>query len=123
MHHALGSGTLLMSEVNIKQQFDSKLIDKITKNQLALLKKSLKLLKPGKEMIYSTCSILSCENEAIIQKVLKEENVEIVPIEMNKMKDIPLLPVKIKGTICICPSEFYEGFFVAKIRKMKENSN
>lgn len=109
-----------MSEVNTKQRFDLKLIDKITKTQVALLKKALKLLRPGKEMIYSTCSILSCENEEIIQKVLEEENAEIVPIKIDGIETIPLLPVKIKGTICVCPSELYEGFFVAKIRKKEK---
>ena len=27
------------------------------------------------------------------------------------------LPVEIEGTVCVCPTELYEGFFVAKLRK------
>ena len=37
---------------------------------------------------------------------------------MNKT-GIPLLPTTIEGTICVCPNELYEGFFVAKLRKIK----
>ena len=48
-----------------------------------------------------------------------EEAAEIVPIDERYFKDIPLLPVNIIGTICVCPSELYEGFFVAKISKLK----
>ncbi len=113
-----GSGTLYLQDKNIFNYFTPKLIEKSSKTQLALLKKALKVLKPGKELIYSTCSILSCENEDIVNKALSEVKAEIVPIKTNCIEDIPLLPVKINGTICVCPSEYYEGFFIAKIKKL-----
>ena len=68
-------------------------------------------------MVYSTCSILKCENEENIQKILGRGNLEIVPIEEECTKYIPKLPVSIKGTICVKPNELYEGFFIAKLRK------
>ena len=40
-----------------------------------------------------------------------------MPINEKMFKGIPLLPVNIKDTICVCPSELYEGFFVAKLIK------
>ena len=40
-----------------------KLIDNIVKVQESLIRKALSILKPGKTMIYSTCSILKSENE------------------------------------------------------------
>ena len=109
-----GSGTL---NANFENRFTMKLVEKSTKSQLSLLKKAIKILKPGHEMVYSTCSILQCENEDIVNKVLKEENVEIVPIEFEEMGEIPQLPTKIEGTLCVCPTELYEGFFVAKLLK------
>ena len=69
-------------------------------------------------MVYSTCSILSKENEDIISKILSEYKCEIIPIEFEGMDKLPILPVKIKGTLCIYPDEFYEGFYVAKIKKL-----
>lgn len=112
-----GSGTLNLNDENILKFFTPKLIEKSTKAQFALLSKALKILKPGKEMIYSTCSILSAENEDILNKVLKFSNAEVVPIEFSGMEDLPQLPTKIPGTLCVCPNELYEGFFIAKIKK------
>lgn len=112
-----GSGTLNIEESNIEKYFTQKLIEKCTKTQFELLKKATRVLKPGKNMVYSTCSILACENEDIVSKILKSNKCEIVPIEFKGMEDVPLLPSKIKGTICVKPTELYEGFFVAKIKK------
>lgn len=112
-----GSGTLSVDNIKLSKIFTIKLIEKSIKSQNALLKKALKILKSGSEMVYSTCSILSCENEDVITKILKENNAQIIPIQFEGMDKLPLLPTKIKGTICVCPNELYEGFFVAKIKK------
>lgn len=112
-----GSGTLNINDENIFKYFTPKLIEKSAKTQLTLLKKALKILKPGKEMIYSTCSILKCENEDIITAALKGTNAKIVPIDFQGMEQLPLLPTTIPGTLCVCPNELYEGFFIAKLKK------
>ena len=114
-----GSGTIDLNDEKTYKNFTEKLVEKSTKSQITLLKKALKILKPGHEMIYSTCSILAKENEEILNKALKGNNAEIVPIELNGIDEIPILPTKIKGTLCVCPNKYYEGFFVAKIRKNK----
>lgn len=113
-----GSGTLdLQNEENYKH-FTKKLVDKCVKSQTMLIEKALKILKPGKEMVYSTCSVLSEENEEIVEKALKQFNCKVVPIEFEGIDKLNLLPTKINGTICVCPDEYYEGFFVAKIQKL-----
>ena len=86
-----------------------------SKTQEELLRKAIKISKSGGEIIYSTCSILKQENEEILKKIIKSGKVEIVPIKINS--EIPTLPVGIDGTICVAPTELYEGFFVAKIYK------
>ena len=111
-----GSGTLNNNDNKIEKTFTPKLIQKSSKTQAQLLKKAINILKQGKEMIYSTCSILQEENEDILASILKTGKVEIVPINVDKT--IPKLPTKIDGTLCVCPNEEYEGFFVAKIRKI-----
>lgn len=108
-----GSGTMSIFDKN----FNEELIKRSSKTQEELLKKALKILKPGGEMIYSTCSILKQENEDVLAKVLTKANAEIEPI--NLTENIVTLPSKINGTITVCPTENYEGFFVAKIRKLK----
>lgn len=112
-----GSGTINLQEEKSYKNFTKELIQKSVTTQKELLNKALNILKPGKEMIYSTCSILSCENEQIIQTVLDNGRAEIVPISFEGKEELPLLPTKIDGTLCVCPNEFYEGFFIAKIRK------
>ena len=112
-----GSGILNVEDVNLEKTFTEKLIEKSQKSQLELLNKAVKILKQGQEMVYSTCSILNVENEEIVSKILKNNKVEIVPIEFEGKEELPLLPTKIDGTLCVIPTELYEGFFIAKIRK------
>ena len=114
-----GSGTLYLEDPNLNKYFTKVLVDKSTKAQFALLKKALRILKPGEEMVYSTCSILQEENEEIVRKAMTTAKCEIVKIEFEGMDKLPLLPSKIDGTLCIKPTELYEGFYVAKIRKLK----
>ncbi len=110
-----GSGTLQIENGTMKENFTEKLIQKSVSSQKALLKKAISVLKTGGEMVYSTCSILKEENEEIILPLLKEQQVEICPIQIE---NLPLLPTSIKESICIAPNELYEGFFVVKLRKL-----
>lgn len=107
-----GSGT----ENVLNAKFTEELIERSVKTQEELFKKALKILKPGGEMVYSTCSILKQENEDLLKKFLKKSKIEIMPI--NLTDEIPMLPTTLKGTVCVCPTEIYEGFFVAKIKKL-----
>lgn len=106
-----GSGTMSIFD----NSFNNELINRSSRTQEELLRKALKILKPGGEMIYSTCSILEQENEEVIRRVVQKSGAEIVSIE--PIEGIPLLPTSIDGVMCVCPTELYEGFFVAKIRK------
>ena len=111
-----GSGTLDLNTGISEKNFSLNLISKSVKAQTALLEKALKILKPGCDMVYSTCSILQEENEEILEKVLSKNKAKIVPIDFE-LKDLPLLPSKIPGTLCVLPNDLYEGFFIAKIKK------
>ena len=106
-----GSGT----ENVFTPNFSENLIQKSSKVQEELLTKALTILKPAGEMVYSTCSILKEENEEIVKKVLKKFKAQIIPI--NVPQNIPVLPTTIDGALCVCPTKYYEGFFVVKIFK------
>lgn len=112
-----GSGTINIFDEKLNKYFTKELVDRSIKTQKELLQKAIKVLKKGGEMVYSTCSILKQENEENIEKFLKNNQLEIVPIDIELLKDIPILPSKIEGVITVCPNELYEGFFVAKLRK------
>lgn len=85
-----GSGTLDISNANYEKYFTNKLISKSIENQRKLISKALRLLKKGGTLVYSTCSILNCENEEVVDK--------LKPYEMTK----------------IMPNDIYEGFFICK---------
>lgn len=113
-----GSGTVQLGRAREKASFTEANLQKTTRAQAALLAKALRLLRPGCEMVYSTCSILERENEAIVRRALGK-GAQIVPLELAGMEDVPTLPTTIPGTLCVMPTELYEGFFVAKIRRVK----
>ena len=105
-----GSGTI---EEEDYSKINEKLVDSITRVQESLLRKALSILKSGSTMIYSTCSVLKCENEEIVKKMMNEFDIEIVPLETS----FETLPSSIDGVLTILPSEVNEGFFICKIKK------
>lgn len=111
-----GSGTVQLCESS-RARFDRETLARVGKTQEALLRKALRLLRPGHEMVYSTCSILAQENEALLRRVLPGAQGEIVPIDPAAFPGVPLLPVALPGTLCVMPDACYEGFFAARIRK------
>lgn len=112
-----GSGTIKISNGKQCNNFTKELVERSTKTQKELIKKASKILKSGGELIYSTCSILKEENEEIVKEILKNGEMKILPITDEIFKYVPKLPVTIEGTMCICPSDLSEGFFIAKLIK------
>ncbi len=110
-----GSGTLTKENIS---SFSEDLVSRISKVQEELLEKALKLIKKDGYIIYSTCSILKEENELLLEKFIKNNKIEIIPLDLSKYQELPYLTTKIPGTLCVCPNELYEGFFIAKIRKV-----
>ena len=90
-----GSGT----DNVFKSNFTLDLVQKSKKTQERLIRKALKILKPGGE------------------KVLKEFKASLVPVYLSG--EIECLPSKLKDVAVVAPNELFEGFFVAKIRKEK----
>lgn len=122
-----GSGTINVFDPKLSKRFSWQLIQKSCKAQTALLTRALALLKPEAELVYSTCSVLACENEHIVQSVLagarkqkrQQKEFEVKPIELAAAEGLPLLPTSIEGSLCVCPTEFYEGFFMCKIKRTR----
>ena len=110
-----GSGTLTSDTIS---SFSEELVTRIAKVQEELLDKALKHLKKDGYIIYSTCSILKQENEEMLNRFINDKKIEIIPLDLSNYKELPLLHTDIPGTLCVCPNELYEGFFIAKIRKV-----
>lgn len=112
-----GSGTLDIENPNTFKYFTEYLVEKSVKTQKVLIEKAIELLKPGGEMVYSTCSILKRENEDIVESLLKRGIAEVKLFDEDVFEDVPKLPTKINGAMCVMPSEIYEGFFAIKLIK------
>lgn len=110
-----GSGTIYQDSSVVTKE----LVDRCVNVQRELLRKAISLLKKEQEMIYSTCSILKEENEKQLEYFIKNGVIEIIPLDTSMLEDVFLLPSNIEGTVLVGPNQFYEGFFIAKIKKKK----
>ena len=111
-----GSGTILLGEGIPPRRMEPAWVQKTVKTQKALLKKAVSVLKPGGTLVYSTCSILREENEAVAQTAL-DAGLTLVPVPDELRAALPTLPVTLPGTLCVRPTEQFEGFFVSVFRK------
>ena len=106
-----GSGTLTEEG---EAKISEKLIQNSVKLQEKLLKKALKLLKSGSVMVYSTCSVLHEENEGVLKSVIKAGEVELIPATLPF--EVPRIE-SLENTLLIPPTDLFEGFFCAVIKK------
>ena len=123
-----GEGTLRSSPITY-QMWNPRTIKILSRLQKALLASSIEILKPGGEIVYSTCTHAPEENEEVVDFVLKKFENDIGIEKIN-------LPVKcrpginkwldndydkdIEKSCRIYPQDNdTEGFFIAKLRRIK----
>ena len=82
--------------------------------QKEILDEAVKMLAPGGTLVYSTCTILERENQAVVQEFLQQHpEFEAVPIEH------PVFGTSENGMITLLPSiHDTDGFFIAKLRRL-----
>ena len=132
-----GTGTYRTGDERAQTRMTSHLLARVTKAQRALLDRALTVLKPGGELVYATCSIMPEENERqVIAALKRHRDCELVPLTGPVPEDsparpataqavadaveagaIPRLPNELPGTLTVCPSQLFEGFYIAKIKK------
>lgn len=119
-----GVGLFALGNPQTTRHWSMRTVNQLSSEQKKLFRTALWALKPCGRLVYSTCTLMKEENEAIVNwaadkygEVLTVENVEM------KMAGAPTLDVKFKNGgkgLTILPSDLYEGFFVAKMRKTGE---
>lgn len=97
----LGIG-VIKRKPDIKWQRKAEDIEEIIKIQKKILEQCSKYLKPGGDLVYSTCSILKEENENIIFDFL------------NKNTDFEMVK---NSKYSIMPDKQRDGFFICKLYK------
>ncbi len=120
-----GEGTLKTSKKTFLI-WNINMIKKLSKIQKKLIASAIKILKPGGELVYSTCTHSPEENEEIIDFAVKNFNIKIEKIELpiksengiagfnNKNYDS-----QVKLTHRIYPHDNNtEGFFLSKLKKL-----
>lgn len=81
--------------------------------QAAILKNAAGYVKPGGILVYSTCTVLRSENEAVVEDFLSSDpNFSLVPLtELGITEGMALLPAG---------QENCDGFFIARMQRRKE---
>ena len=97
---------------NIVQDDDGATIKHILRDKLNISSRLLNKLKMNEKILVNNIPVFS-------NYIVHYKDEIIVKIDFEGIENIPLLPTKIEGTLCVCPNKYYEGFFVAKIRKNK----
>jgi NOL1/NOP2/sun family putative RNA methylase len=100
--------------------------ERLADSQKNLLNSAIKSLRPGGELVYSTCTLTTVENEEIINFALTEFPVEVIEIQLEGIKTWPGLTKfedktfhpDLANTIRLYPFDrMTEGFYVARLRK------
>jgi 16S rRNA (cytosine967-C5)-methyltransferase len=74
-----GLGTLRRNpDLKFRQSPES--VAELTRKQGAIVRAAAKLLKPGGRLLYATCSLLPEENEAIVEALLAEGGLTLLPV-------------------------------------------
>lgn len=98
---------------------DESCISELATTQRQILENAAKYLKVGGAMVYSTCTLFKEENENVVQDFL-EKNVDFVLEHISGLEKIDNGKyLDNQGMIQILPHDEYDGFFIAKIRRVK----
>jgi 16S rRNA (cytosine967-C5)-methyltransferase len=98
-------------DMKLNREYDD--VKNINALQLSILKNVCRYVKKGGYLVYSTCSVFSCENQAIIDKFLLE-NKDFCVEDINSK----LANIKVKNGLQFLPHVSGGGFFVCKLKKI-----
>ena len=82
--------------------------------QLAILENQARYVRPGGVLLYSTCTVLKRENEAVVEAFLKEN-----PEFTTENLELPnVFPKNTDGMLTLVPGEYdTDGFFICRMRR------
>lgn len=92
-------------------------IAQLAKTQIAILQNASRYLKIGGVMVYSTCTLFDDENDNIVSEFLENGDFALQKIDMDNIDG-----GKYKnndGRIQILPHAEYDGFYIAKLVRLK----
>ena len=114
-----GSGTWRRNP-DLKWRLNPSELESLMALQGRILEAAAKLVKPGGKLIYSTCSMLACENEAHIANFLtKNKNFGVVSVKKMWDKIAPVAEREDSPALRLSPhQEGVDGFFAAVFERL-----
>jgi 16S rRNA (cytosine967-C5)-methyltransferase len=117
---------LIASKPEIKWNKKKDDIKKLSRIQMELLENALLLLKPGGILLYTTCTLNREENQDLIRRflILHQNDLDIYDIksDLKRLKIDNVINVQKEGWLELFPPDSNtEGFFMAKLIKVKGN--
>jgi NOL1/NOP2/sun family putative RNA methylase len=126
-----GEGTLRSSPKTFLA-WNEKMFNIFSRLQKALASSALECLREEGEMIYSTCTHAPEENEEVVQYLIENYDIEILPIKLPKELKTreglsnwqgKAFSPEIKKAVRLYPQDNNtEGFFLCKIKKLSNKS-
>ena len=93
---------------------DVKSMEALPELQLSILLNQANYVKPGGMLLYSTCTVLKRENEAVVQAFLKKrEDFSLEPLPLPQV-----FPENESGMLTLIPGQYdTDGFFICRLRR------
>ena len=93
---------------------DPKDMEQLPDLQLQILERQASYVRPGGLLMYSTCTLLRCENEDVVQAFLeKHPDFRTEPLPLP-----PVFPKNESGMLTLVPGEYdTDGFFICRLRR------
>ncbi len=117
-----GVGLFTMANSQTYRGWSLRTVNQLAKEQRKLIEVAFNSLKPGGILVYSTCTLMREENEANIAWALEKfgSQVSLEKIGLTLATAV-IQPARFDNqsntALIIIPTELYEGFFIAKLRK------
>jgi 16S rRNA C967 or C1407 C5-methylase (RsmB/RsmF family) len=119
-----GEGRFQIKDEDSISAWSKKLVENSQSLQLKLAISALRTLKKGGTFVYSTCTLNKKENEEVFQKLAESfciEDTDTHPL-LNRLPNIHIENIIFNSRKIsiyrLLPSEFFEGFSFAKVRKL-----
>jgi 16S rRNA (cytosine1407-C5)-methyltransferase len=110
------------------ENWSVKKIKELSNRQKSMLRSAISATQVGGTIVYSTCTLSPEENEGVVDWILKREAGKVI-LEEVTIPDELITPAilewsnhqyskEVQKTKRILPSSLYEGFFIAKFKKV-----
>lgn len=110
-------GLFKLYEPKTYTHWSAKKVKNLAKRERWLLRSAVSATKPGGTIVYSTCTFSRQENEEVVAWILEKEKGRVRVASIDNL-DIPWTAAALPETKRILPDDYFEGFFIAKLRKV-----